>query len=179
MKVAGDAPRQWADDILANHESEWREWRCSVVIDFARRCRVVLARHAPKMLLGNFHCVWRDDEHGGARRRILGLDLAALADVFDVLSPMLYHGRSGRPVEWVRQNMEWLAGRVGGAKLWPIVQAWNDPNGHKVSAAEFEQALRGGLAGGAGGVMMFTLPAVAEDPEKMAVLRRVYTEPRP
>ena len=40
--------------------------------------------------------------------------------------------------------------------------------------AEFEQALRGGLAAGATGVMMFTLPSVAEDPAKLAVLKRVY-----
>ena len=163
-----------AADILANHERAWREWRCSIVVDFARRARAVLARHAPQMLLGNFQCAWRDDEHGGARRRILGLDLPALAKVFDVLSPMVYHGRSGRPVEWVRQNVEWLAEQVGGAKVCPIVQAWSDPNGHKVSTLEFEQALRGGLSGAASGVMMFTLGAVVEDPEKMAVVKKVY-----
>ncbi|MBI3698749.1 MAG: hypothetical protein HY238_28410 [Acidobacteria bacterium] len=163
-----------AADILGRHERAWREWRCSIVVDFARRVRAVLARHAPKMLLGNFQCAWRDDEHDGARRRILGLDLPALAKVFDVLSPMVYHGRSGRPVEWVRQNVEWLAATVGGVKVWPIVQAWSDPHGHKVSAGEFEHALRGGLSGGASGVMMFTIGAVAEDPEKMDVLKRVY-----
>lgn len=120
------------------------------------------------MLLGNYHCAWRDDEHAGARRRILGLDAALLDQVFDVLSPMVYHGRSGRPAGWVRQNVEWWSGQTRQARIWPIVQA------HQVPAAEFEQALRGGLAGRASGVMMFTLGAVAEDPAKLAVLKRVY-----
>ncbi len=40
--------------------------------------------------------------------------------------------------------------------------------------AEFEEVLRGGLTGGSTGVMMFTLPAVAEDPVKLAVLKKVY-----
>ena len=173
-RVAGDDPAVWAADILRHHDAAWRDWRCSMVVDFARRCRAILTRHAPRMLLGNYHCAWRDDEHSAARRRILGLDATALDGAFDVLSPMVYHGRSGRPVEWVRQNVEWLAQQVGGAKVWPIVQAWSDPNGHKVSAAEFEQVLRGGLSGGTSGVMMFTLGAVVEDPEKMGVLKKVY-----
>jgi hypothetical protein len=155
-------------EILARHERQWRDWRCSLVIDFARRCRAVLAKHAPKVLLGNYHCAWRDDEHGGARRRTLGLDVAGLDKAFDVLSPMVYHGRSGRPVEWVRQNIEWWSRRTRQARIWPIVQA------HEVPAAEFEAVLRGGLAGRASGVMMFTLGAVAEDPAKLAVLKRVY-----
>jgi len=157
-----------AQEILSRHQREWRDWRCSLVADFARRCRAVLAKHTPKMLLGNYHCAWRDDEHGGARRRVLGLDLEALDQAFDVLSPMVYHGRSGRPVEWVRENVEWWSRRTRRAQIWPIVQA------HQVAAAPFEQALRGGLAGRASGVMMFTIGAVAEDPEKLAVVRRVY-----
>jgi len=181
IRPAGENPRQWAADILTRHERAWREWRCSVLVDFARRCRAVLDRRAPKMLLGNFQCAWRDDEYGGARRRILGLDLPALSRVFDVLSPMVYHGRSGHPVEWVKRNVEWLCRRTGvrgrdGERLrvWPIVQAWNDPQGRRVAAPEFETALRGGLAGGSTGVMMFTLAAVAEDPEKLTAMKRVY-----
>lgn len=155
-------------EILKRHEREWRDWRCSLVVDFAHRCRAVLAKHAPKMLLGNYHCAWRDDEHGGARRRVLGLDVAALDRAFDVLSPMVYHGRSGRPVAWVRENVEWWSRRTRRARIWPIVQA------HQVPAAELEPALRGGLAGRASGVMMFTLGAVAEDPVKLDVLKKVY-----
>lgn len=155
-------------EILARYEREWRDWRCSLVIDFARRCRAVLTRHAPRVLLGNYHCAWRDDEHQGARRRVLGLDVAGLDKAFDVLSPMVYHERSGRPVEWVRQNIAWWSGQTHQARIWPIVQA------HQVPAAEFEAVLRGGLAGRASGVMMFTLGAVAEDPAKLAVLKRVY-----
>jgi hypothetical protein len=168
--VMAENPRE----ILGRREREWREWRCSMVVDFARRCRAVLRKHKPQMLLGNYHCAWRDDEHGGARRRILGLDVAALDKTFDVLSPMVYHGRSGRPQDWVRRNVEWWSRQTSRAKIWPIVQAWNDPKGHRVSAPEFEQVLRAGLRGRADGVMMFTLGAVAEDPDKLAVLKKVY-----
>ncbi len=160
-----------AAELLGRHQREWRDWRCSLVVDFARRCRKVLERHAPGALLGNYHCAWRDDEHGGARRRILGLDAGALDETFDVLSPMVYHGRSGRPVAWVRENVEWWSRRTRRARIWPIVQA------HEVPAAEFDAALRAGLAGRASGVMMFTLGSVAADPEKLAVVKSVYRGP--
>ena len=182
-KVEGDGPAAWAKDILSHHEASWRDWRCSVIVNFARRCRQVLERHAPRMLLGNYQCAWRDDEYGGARRRILGLDLARMAKVFDVMSPMVYHGRSGHSPQWVEDNVRWLSehldlkGRVEERlKIWPIVQAWNDPEGASVSPEEFEKVLRAGLSGGATGVQMFTLGAVAEHDGKMAVLKRVYGE---
>ena len=183
VAVQGTKPEDWARDILQNHEKQWRQWRCSILVDFARRCREVLRTHAPNMLLGNFHCAWRDEEYGGARQRILGLDLQALAGVFDVMSPMLYHARSGHPSSWVEQNVSWLCKKLGvqgtreeRLKIWPIVQAWSDPEGAKVNAGDFETVLRGGGAAGATGVMMFTLGSVAEDEAKMAVLKKVYAE---
>ncbi len=179
--VRGAGSADWARDILKNHEPAWRTWRCSVLADFARRCREVIWQHSPHLLLGNYQCGWRDNEHGGARRKILGLDLPTLSRVFDVMSPMLYHGRSGQPTRWVEQNIKWLSTelRLKGApteklKVWPIIQAWSDPEGRKVTAAEFEKVLLGGVAEGATGVMMFTLGAVAEDDAKLAVLKRVY-----
>jgi hypothetical protein len=182
-RVMGSKPREWASDILENHDKAWRDWRCSVLADFAHRCREVIREHAPQMLLGNFQCAWRDDEYGGARRKVLGLDLHALSQIFDVMSPMLYHARSGHSVGWVKGNLDWLCKELGlrgdpgeRLKIWPIVQAWNDPEGKSVSAEDFEKTLRGGSSAGATGVMMFTLGAVAEDDGKMAVIKKVYGE---
>jgi hypothetical protein len=185
ISVKGAKPEEWARDILKNHEPAWRTWRTTVLADFARQCREVIWQHASHLLLGNFQCAWRDDEYGGARRRVLGLDLETLSRIFDVMSPMLYHGRSGHSARWVEQNVRWLCSelRLKGApteklKIWPIVQAWNDPQGRQVSAEEFEKVLRGGLAAGSTGVMMFTLGAVAEDEAKLAVLKKVYGQVR-
>src|SRR5262245_1311331 len=136
LTVKGSKPEEWARDILRRHEGSWRSWRTAVLNDFARRCREVIWQHAPNLLLGNFQCAWRDDEFGGARRRILGLDVEHLAEVFDVLSPMVYHARSGHSVRWVEDNVKWLSKTLSlkGApgekrRIWPIVQAWSDPNG--------------------------------------------------
>ena len=92
---------------------------------------------------------------------------------------MVYHGRMERDPDWVGANINWLSKRLhikkeSYPKIWPIVQAHNSPG--VISATEFETVLRGGLAGQASGVMMFTTSAVAEDDAKTAVMKKVYTE---
>lgn len=167
--------RAGAPEILAKHGRAWREWRVAQILGWARMVKETVRRKRPQALVGVFHCPWTDEEFGGARRRILGLDLDALACVVDVFSPMVYHGRMGRRVEWVEEHVAWLSRTVRGrARIWPIVQAHNDPR--VIPADEFERALRLGITGAATGVMMFTARSVAEDAAKMAAMRRVYRE---
>ena len=59
-------------------------------------------------------------------------------------------------------------------KVWPIVQAYNEPG--IVTNEAFETVLRGGLAGKSTGVMMFTTHAIAEDVGKTEVMKKVYLE---
>jgi hypothetical protein len=161
--------------ILSRHDAAWREWRTAVIADWAREFREIVKRKRPGALIGNYQCPWTDEEFQGARRRVLGLDLDLLSKIFDVLSPMVYHGRMGRTPAWVGEYVGWLAKRTaGGPALWPIVQAHNDPG--LITAAEFDEVLRLGASGGATGVMMFTIRSVAEDPAKLEVMRRRYRQ---
>ena len=123
---------------------------------------------------------WKDEDLGGVRRRCLGLDFGALAPHVDVFSPMIYHGRSGKSPEYVREYVEYFSDRYDVQvepgrfpRLWPIVQAYDEP---RIEPEEFARVLEYGLAGRSSGVMMFTIGSVAEDDGKMAVLRRVYRE---
>ena len=90
-------------------------WRTRQLLDWAREVKEMLRRKRPGALLGVYHCPWTDEEFGGARRRILGLDLEALAPTVDVFSPMVYHGRMQRRPEWVGEYVEWLSRRLGEA----------------------------------------------------------------
>lgn len=163
-----------ASFILSKHEKEWRRWRAEVLDGWARDMRDAVKKRRPKALLGLYHCPWTDEEFSGARERILGLDLGALSRHFDVLSPMVYHGRMGRSPEWVGQYVRWLSRRVGAKKVWPIVQAHGEPD--PIPSKEFEEVMRQAASAGAGGMMMFTTRAVADDPAKVEVLRRLYRE---
>lgn len=167
---------QW---ILATQDRPWRNWRCGILLEWAREMKSILNELRPGALLGLYHCPWTDEEFNGARRRILGLDYDLLKETIDVFSPMVYHQRMGRSPDWVAENIDWLCQRLGAGeasapKVWPIVQAHDDPG--IVSAADFATVLRGGLAGCSGGVMMFTTRAVAEAEAKVEVVRRIYGE---
>ena len=174
---AGDtaAKARW---ILANHDRAWRDWRVSVIAGWAREIRERARAKRPGIIIGNYQCPWTDEEFGGARRRVLGLDLDELAKVVDVFSPMVYHGRMGRPPEWVGQYVRWFSDRLRirpdfGPRLWPIVQAHNDPGA--ISPAEFARVMELGSSAASTGLMMFTIRSVAEDPGKMEALKRLYT----
>ncbi len=172
----GDTP-ETAAWILSNHDPEWRDWRCEVIADWAAEMKQIRDELKPGILLGIYHCPWDDEEFGGARRRILGLDYNLLREHVDIFSPMVYHARMGRSPEWVAENIGWFCSRMESErgknpKVWPIVQAYNNP--YEISASEFETVLNGALVNGVTGVMMFTTSAVAEDDKKLSVLKKVY-----
>lgn len=166
-----------ASFILDNHNKDWRDWRCKVIFEWTYEMKRIIKEVKPKTLLGLYHCPWDDQEFDGARRRILGLDYDLLKETIDVFSPMVYHGRMGKKPEWVQENINWLCNRLNAStsrypKVWPIVQAHDDPT--IISMEDFETVLRGGLAGQSSGVMMFTTSSVAKSEEKTDILKKVY-----
>jgi hypothetical protein len=178
IRVPEGSTAKKAEWILINHDSTWRNWRCSVIAEWVRDFKVIINQERPGALLGVYHCPWDDDDFNGARRRNLGLDYDTLRKIVDVFSPMVYHERMGKSPEWVKDNIEWFCKRLNikagmFPKVWPIVQAYNDPN--IISAVEFEKVLRYGSGAGATGVMMFTSNSVSENEQKIEALKRVYT----
>jgi hypothetical protein len=178
IDVPGITVPEKARWILNNHEAEWRSWRCKIITIWAADFKDILNKEKPGALLGLYHCPWNDTEFNGARRRILGLDYDMLKNIADVFSPMVYHGRMGREPEWVKENVEWLCDRLSVKKnsfpkVWPIVQAYNDP--YVITPEEFENVLKYGMSGNATGVMMFTGNAVSESEEKTGIMKKVYS----
>jgi hypothetical protein len=179
IDVPGGSTMEQAKWILTNNDTVWRDWRCSVIAGWVRDINMILKQEKPGALLGLYHCPWNDTDFGGARRKILGLDYEMLKDIVDVFSPMVYHGRMGRDVEWVRENIKWFCEKLEikpdkYPKVWPIVQAYDDPN--IVSAGEFEKLLQYGLSSEATGVMMFTSNSVAENDKKTETMQKVYSD---
>ena len=177
--IPGISTTEKANWILENKDPEWRDWKCEVIQSWAIAMRNIIKQEKPVALLGLFHCPWEDEAFEGARRRILGLDYDLLREAVDVFSPMVYHGRMGKAPGWVKENIEWFNRRVkiekgSYPKVWPIVQAYDDP--YPISPGEFESVLSGVIRAGASGVMMFTSYAVAEKKEKIEVMKQAYEE---
>ncbi len=178
IKVEGKNTSERSKQILELHDAVWRDWRCGIIAAWVKEMREIVKETNPDALLGIYHCPWDDVEFDSARIRILGLDYDLLRDITDVFSPMVYHGRMGREPEWVKENIEWFCSRLNieagvYPKVWPIVQAYNDP--HIIEADEFGYVLRSGAGSAASGVMMFTTRAVADDTLKTETMADVYS----
>ncbi|MBX3742151.1 MAG: hypothetical protein KF712_14230 [Akkermansiaceae bacterium] len=178
VEVVGKTPQEKAKWIFTNAARKWEDWRVHVIVDWAKEIRAITKEIRPNALVGIFHTAWKDEDLSGVRRRCLGLDFDALAQHVDVFSPMIYHGRSGKPPEYVEEFVAYLGAKPwmkGNAdsypQMWPIVQAHDDP---RVSPEEFGKVLRYGLGGKSTGVMMFTIASVAKDPGKMEMMKEIY-----
>ena len=179
IAVSGDTTAEKAEWILLQAAQSWEDWRVSVLVDWAREFHSIVKEIRPDALVGNCQAAWKDEDFWGARRRCLGLDFDALAPYVDVFSPMPYHGRSGMPVEYVRDYVEYFSTRHNIVtepdkypRLWPIVQAFDAP---RVEPDELATVLEYGLAGKSSGVMMISIDNVAADPGKIEAVKKVYT----
>jgi hypothetical protein len=166
--------------ILQHRPQAWTDWKCSVITDWARRARAVLDEERPGMLLGIYSCPWTDEEYDAGLRRIVGEDIDQLSQYVDVWSPMVYHGNCQRPADWAERYTRWLGKRLAQRglhrRIWPIVQGGGTPKAQPaISPEDFETALQGAIRGGADGVMFYHFSAVVSEPEKLEVLKRLYT----
>ena len=178
IEVRGDTTAEKAEWILLQAAQAWEDWRVSVVVDWAREFHAIVKEIRPAALVGNYQAAWQDEDFWGARRRCLGLDFDALAPYVDVFSPMPYHGRSGMPLEYVRDYAEYFSTRHDVytepdkyPRLWPIVQAFDAP---RVEPAELATVLEYGLAGKSSGVIAFTIDSVIADLGKIEAVKNVY-----
>lgn len=175
--VKGVSTTEKARWILDNEDAAWRTWRCQVIYQWTVEMKAIIKEEKPEALLGLYHCPWDDEEYNGARKRILGLDYSLLKKSVDVFSPMVYHGRMERDPTWVAENISWFSKSLdiqpkGFPKLWPIVQAYNNPD--VITSSDFGTVLQGGLSGNSTGVMMFTTYAIAEDEAKIEKMKSIY-----
>jgi hypothetical protein len=197
-KIPGENIKQKADWILENKDKAWREWRSGILNTWVEDMGKIVKDHQPESKLGVFYCSWYPSDYDSALYKTLGIDPSAFAERADVLSPMLFHSMKGRPTSWVGEYVSWLGdlvipgseimirsksedlpeqtglnkGNLRTPMIWPIVQAHNNPG--IVSPEEFGQVLLEGSKAPASGIMMFSAESIAEEPEKIEVLRRIY-----
>ena len=185
VKLPADVPTA-ARLLLGEHQEAWTNFRCGVFTDWVREYREVLNEVRPRALLGTFHCPWSPNEHEGAIRHKLAIDLPSQVPHLDVFSIMPYHARFGHAedVDWIARQTQRLAellkiqGKPGETKqIWPIVQGsdW----GERVSAEQIEQVLERASRQPATGVMMFHWNGLAKQWNKVQAIQRAYTSFRP
>jgi hypothetical protein len=177
IEIPGSSIPDKAGWILANADGRWRDWRNNVLNGWVTDMNDIVMEYSPETLLGIFYCSWYPADHDSALYRILGIDVATLASLADVLSPMLFHKMKDRPPSWVGEYIDWLdnltgAGEKGKPLVWPIVQAHNNPG--IVTPEEFRKVMTEGSRPPSTGIMMFSDQALLQDPEKIEVMKQFY-----
>jgi len=167
--LAGTAEQaRW---VLANHAAEWTEWKCRRIASVVARMAQA-AREAKPSVKINIHAVpWRRDDFGGAARSIAGQDLARLAPLVDLISPMTYHHMVRQTPAWVHAVVADMAGQVRGTPILPSIQVSEAYIEAKLSPEEFGAALDEALRPPSQGVVLWSWNALAQSPEKMEILR--------
>lgn len=178
-EIPGESIPQKASYILTNHDKEWRKWRSDILNSWIEDMGAILQGAQPEAKLGVFYCSWFPADYDSALYRNLGIDPVAIAERADVLSPMLFHHMKGRPTAWVGEYTEWLGEAIQSEKtenpiIWPIVQAHNNPG--VVSPEEFRQVMIEGSKKPSSGIMMFSDQSLVSEPEKLKVMRELYTK---
>jgi hypothetical protein len=165
-------PPEVAAWILDHHEAEWTRWKIglitSMVEEIAHEVRLV----DPALRI-NLHAVpWRQDDYGGAIHRVAGQDFAALSKLTDYLSPMAYSFMLRRPPEWIHSVVQDLAASSS-VPIVPSIQVREAYREERFGVDEFERALGEALKPPSRGVVFWSWDALAQEPEKRRVVRRV------
>lgn len=154
-------------EILSRHGEAWHAHKVDRIESFGRRFADIIRTARPDCLVGLYACPWHPEEFDGAITRIFGQDLSRLAEVFDVITPLIYAEKCGRPPGWsadyMRRSREFVP---DSAAVMPILDVLDFPQSVTalVDAAGAEQA-----ASRPAGVQIFGGDAIFADAGKTAV----------
>ena len=159
---------QW---LYTNHSESWYNWRSGVIVDTAKKIKAAVTKYRKNAIIGIFLVPWKEEDFDNAIYKAIGQDIEKLSRVIDVFSPMSYHLLCYRDTGWIISLTQWIKLKTD-KQVWPIVQATDEPE--KMSAEEYEKALKAGLAGGSTGVMTLTAEATIEDRKKWEIQKQIF-----
>jgi hypothetical protein len=164
--------RELAQLILATRFEEWVSWKCMRIVQFVQEVRAQLASQAHPIRLGMFSLPWRRKDFDGAIRTVAAQDLGQLAQVVDVISPMVYHKLCYQPVAWIADVVQDVYDWTQRPVL-PVIQSLDQPA--PLLADEMNAALKHALNVPAIGTIIFTLEPVLASTEKAHVVQTRFT----
>jgi uncharacterized lipoprotein YddW (UPF0748 family) len=156
--------------IDGSYYHEWLEFKSENVASMAREVRTLIDDSGKDIKLGFFAVPWEDREFGAGIKRIAAQDFGKLAEIVDVVSPMLYHKMVGKDVTWIKDMIEYFW-QVGKPFL-PLIQTENIPT--KLPPEEFKQALEFASDGSSMGVCVFFLDDLIRESEKYNIVKSFF-----
>ncbi len=159
-------------DLSETHEE------CKYCLDKDRESEIVeIARDAlakiPKNIkVGYFAMPYKKGEYEGWEK-ILGQDHKNLGNIFDFVSPMLYHRMVGKPVSYISEYVKYLDGLDIKAEIIPIIQLKDMPDElpDKLTLKEIGQEVEEAMKSPSVGVAVFSWDQTIEKGKLYGVSR--------
>jgi len=110
----------------------------------------------------------------GKWEEILGQNLRDLGNIFDYVSPMLYHRMIKKPVEYISEHVSYVKDLGISAQVLPIIQLKDMPDDldDKLTIDEFGKAVNASVAPPSGGVAVFSWDQAIEK-DKLASASKI------
>lgn len=118
IALPSGASSEVASFILTNFQTEWVDWKCSVIVDSVRQLTTAAKRIRPGTETMINGVAFPSDERGDIARRILGQDLGAISSVAEHIETMVYHQILAEdPQTWIPRVVGDLRPKVSGTLL--------------------------------------------------------------
>ena len=115
---------------------------------------------------------WRENDFGGANKKIAAQDLTGIAPVTDFISPMCYSQMLDRDAGWISDVVKDMDIRARG-KVLPSIQVYPYYIERSFTPDDFRQALKEALKPPSRGVVFFSWPLFEKDSSRMEVVREI------
>jgi hypothetical protein len=160
--------------INENHQSEWIDWKCSLIGSMLSEIVNEAKKINPEIKV-NLHVVpWRQDDFNNAIKRIVAQDFSAFAEYADIISPMTYSHMLKREPSWIQSVVKDISPQVN-CKVIPSIQVNEAYLVDILSVEEFEQTLIEALKPPSSGVFFWSWEQLEKNPEKKEILKKVLS----
>ncbi len=157
--------------IQENHESTWVEWKCHVITSMIRDIVIEAKKVKPDLLI-NVHAVpWRQNDFGGAIRKITAQDFKSIAEYVDYLSPMCYFHMVKQKPAWIHSVVRDLFNQTGSHVL-PSIQVEKAYLDDPLTTDAFRQAFEASLKPPSKGVVFWNWESLSQSAEKMEIVKQ-------
>lgn len=158
-----NGPGEVASWILSKHAAIWDQWRSALINSFIQSCRDLIDATHPQTQLAVHVVPWSASDFKGSSESITGQRLRDMAKIADILTPMIYHKRIGRPATFIYDLTTELHFPEGPAVI-PAIQFDRILDEEPIKKDEWEQTLLNALKEPSRGVIIFHWGAISTAP---------------
>ncbi len=159
--------------ILENHPDSWAEWKCDNIVSMVRNIVASVKAIQPEIRT-NLHAVpWRENDFGGAMKRIVGQDLVQLSKLVDFVSPMCYSHMLKRDAQWISTVVKDFKSQIGDTHILPSIQVAKAYLEEPLGVKEFEGIVKAALQDPSKGVVFWSWPHLDKDCSKKAIVKKL------